>query len=401
MSLEGIEHALSRRRDERDRIANDLLDLENHHGHRLLEGAELDGETKRRWAEARERLATLWATFDAYRRVIAEAERLRAASARPGPETLAELTGLLAGASVELKAEDVPVERRSLVRITGERISLDEAVARMDAAYQEVARTVAAADAAWSALLPRLDEAEAARNAAERLLAELGGADAELDRLGRELAALRGRVRGDPLSFATGGPGGPVDTGPLERLTAALTARREHLEHALRIRDGFAARSGELADRVAAVRAAEQEARAARDTVLRKITDPVLPHLPDQAPALADRLAAVTALRDAGDWLAAARTADELERAAGDALRQARDATKAINALLERRDELRGRLEAFRAKALRQGLAEHPELLRLFRRAHDLLWTAPCDLRQATRAVSGYQRALREIGANR
>jgi len=140
-----------------------------------VEGAELDGETKRRWAEARERLATLWATFDAYRRVIAEAERLRAASARPGPETLAELTGLLAGASVELKAEDVPVERRSLVRITGERISLDEAVARMDAAYQEVARTVAAADAAWSALLPRLDEAEAARNAAERLLAERPG----------------------------------------------------------------------------------------------------------------------------------------------------------------------------------------------------------------------------------
>ena len=45
-------------------------------------------------------------------------------------------------------------------------------------------------------------------------------------------------------------------------------------------------------------------------------------------------------------------------------------------------------------------LAEHPELLRLFRQAQDLLWTAPCDLRQATRAVSGYQRALREIGAD-
>lgn len=397
MSLEGVEHALRRRRDERDRIAGDLLDLEAHHGHRLLRGAELDGETHRRWAEARERLAALWVVFDAYRRVVDEAERLRAASPRPGPETLAELTALLTGPSVVLKPEDVPVERRSLVRITAERITLDEAVARMDAAYREVARTVAAADEAWTALLPRLDEAEAARNAAERLLAELGGADRELERLGRELAALRGRVRGDPLSFAAGGR---IDTGPLERLAAALAARRDHLENALRVRDGFAARAGDLADRVAAVRAAEEEARAARDRVLVRITDPVLPHLPDQAPALADRLAGLTALRDGGDWIALARAADELERAAGDALRQAREATKAINELLERRDELRGRLEAFRAKALRQGLAEHPELLRLFRQAHDLLWTAPCDLRQATRAVSGYQRALREIGAD-
>jgi hypothetical protein len=139
MSLEGVDHALGLRRDERDRISNDLLDLEGHTGHQLLKGAELSGVTLRRWEEARARLATLWWLFDAYRRVIDEAERLRAERSRPGAETLGELNRLLSGPSVELKAEDVSVERRSLVRAAGERLTLDEVVSRMDAAYQEVA----------------------------------------------------------------------------------------------------------------------------------------------------------------------------------------------------------------------------------------------------------------------
>lgn len=397
MTLRDVEHALGLRRDERDRITNDLLDLEGHHGHRLLAGAELSGVTRRRWAEARARLATLWVLFDAYRRVVDEAERLRAEHPRPGPAELAELSGLLTGPSVVLKPDEVPVERRSLVRVSAERLGLDEVVARMDTAYRQVAETVAAADDAWTALLPRLDEADAAWRAADRLRETLGGTDPELDRLGRELADLRRQVRGDPLSFVSGTT---VDTGPLDRIIAGITARRDHLERAVRLRDGFDARTRELADRIAAVRAAEEEARTARDRALVKIKDPVLPHLPRQAPALADRLAGLAALHRNGDWSALARAVDGLERATADARRQAREATKATDALLERRDELRGRLEAFRAKALRQGLAEHPELLRLFRRARDLLWTAPCDLRQATRAVSGYQRALREIGAD-
>lgn len=397
MSLEGVEYALGQRRDERDRISNDLLDLEGHPGHQLLKGAELSGVTQERWAEARERLATLWVLFDAYRRVIDEAERLLARSPRPGPAELAELSRLLAGPSVELKPEEVPVERRSLARISAERLSLDDVVARMDTAYQQVAQLVAAADDAWSALLPRLDEADAARQAAERLLRTLGGADHELDRLGRELAELRRRVRGDPLSFVSGGT---ADTAALERVAAALAARRDHLEQAVKVREDFPARARELEERVAAVRAAEDAARAARDRAIIKIKDPVLPRLPRQAATLADRLAGLATLRAAGDWAAVARAAGDLERAAAEALRQAHEATKAIDALLERRNELRGRLEAFQAKALRQGLAEHPELLRLFRQAQDLLWTAPCDLRQATRAVSGYQRALREIGAD-
>jgi len=61
------------------------------------------------------------------------------------------------------------------------------------------------------------------------------------------------------------------------------------------------------------------------------------------------------------------------------------------------RNELRGRLNAYRAKAAARGLAEHPELTTRYARARDLLFTAPCDLRASTRSVHGYQQTLAAI----
>ncbi|MGH3763344.1 MAG: hypothetical protein ACRDTB_37155, partial [Actinophytocola sp.] len=62
--------------------------------------------------------------------------------------------------------------------------------------------------------------------------------------------------------------------------------------------------------------------------------------------------------------------------------------------LLDRRAELRGRLEAYRVKAARLGYAEDLALERLHQRTQELLFTAPCDLPAATRALNRYQQAL-------
>ena len=67
-------------------------------------------------------------------------------------------------------------------------------------------------------------------------------------------------------------------------------------------------------------------------------------------------------------------------------------------ALTGRRDELRGLLGAYRAKAAALGAAEDPELTSRYRRARDLLWTAPCQLAAADDAVRGYQRAVLALG---
>src|SRR5262249_43118478 len=62
------------------------------------------------------------------------------------------------------------------------------------------------------------------------------------------------------------------------------------------------------------------------------------------------------------------------------------------------RDELRGLLDAYRAKAGRLGAAEDAALDASYRHAHDLLWTAPCDLAAASAAVTGYQQAVLRLG---
>jgi hypothetical protein len=84
-----------------------------------------------------------------------------------------------------------------------------------------------------------------------------------------------------------------------------------------------------------------------------------------------------------------------------DTLPECRALVANLTGLLDRRTELRGRLEAYRAKATRLGHAENPALSALHRAAHDVLFTAPCDLPEATRAVGRYQQAVLDLAEAR
>lgn len=391
MSREGVDHALARLRDERDRIASALLDLENHQGYQLLKGTTLTGMTRERWESVQGQVSALWELFDAFRRQLDHAEEIRAQQSRPNQERLAQITRLIAGRSVELSGKQLPLEKRTLLGPSAERLTLDDVVARMTVLYEKATEAVAATDAVWSVLLRSLEEVEDAHRAAAQLGGTLEISDPELERVGRRLAEVHTAVVSDPLSLAV--DGGP-DTARLDGLARELAPIRARLEDALRLRTEHGERLRRLGASIELVRAAEDEARVARDLVLVKIASPALPDLPDLAPSLTERLAALGSLRDQGRWPELAGALAELERAAETALEQARTIRQTIAGLLERRDELRGRLEAYRAKAGRLGLSEDLELSRLYEHAKLLLWTAPCDLRQATAALAGYQRAI-------
>ncbi|MFD0905937.1 hypothetical protein [Actinomadura sediminis] len=406
MSRDDIDRTLAHLRDERERIGSALLELEADQGYQLLEGATPAGETRRVQAAVRARAETLWTLFDLYRRAVAEAEEVRARPGRLGQWRLAELTRLLTAPVVELPAAEVPLERRTLLHVpSGERLTLRAAVGRMTGLYEEIVRAVGPLERIWSALLSRLAETEAARRAAADALAALGGTDPELARLGADLDEIVARVGGDPLALA---PGGRPDTAPLDALRDGFADARRRLESAAALRDGYASRLREIARTVDALRETEAEARRVRDAVAAKIAGPPPAAPPEASAALADRLSALD--RDArtggdwtgGDWTERARRIGDLERAAGAALRDARDAVGVVRGLLERRDELRGRLDAYRVKAARLGLAEDAGTAGLYERARALLWTSPCDLREATVALAEYQRAVsaREKGAD-
>ncbi|WP_084962500.1 hypothetical protein [Thermoactinospora rubra] len=382
MSREGADHALKARRAEQDRISESLLTLEAGTTYRLLDTSPLRGATQRRWAGVRQAAATLWALNDAYRATLRLAEEVRARRARPGAEELAELTDLLAGRSVAVKppAPATP----TLLPPPEVRISLDEVVVRMEAAYREIASELEAVDAVWSAVFPRLDEAEAALRRIAGLAAELGEGPDVTD-LQEEVRRLRDDTLCDPLGAAP-----PADR--LDRLLTRVRGLLAGLERALAVKQEYGRRKETLTGLIARVGEAEKQARLAHTQVCAKIALPASARPASRAEELAAELEAIDV--SPGGWLERAEGLARLEQAAAEAEGRARQAAGALLGLVNRRDELRGRLLASQAKAVRKKLAEDPAVAGLYDRAHDLLWTAPCDLAEAARAVEQYHRAI-------
>ena len=65
---------------------------------------------------------------------------------------------------------------------------------------------------------------------------------------------------------------------------------------------------------------------------------------------------------------------------------------------LDRRDEIRGLLGAYQAKAQAIGLAENRELGELYSAAQNALYSAPCDLEGAEKLFAAFQQAVRPRG---
>ena len=100
MDREEVDRALARLGAEHEAIETSLLALQDHAGRRLLEGAELTGVTKERWAATERPITLLWAYFDAYTTPCARAREVRARRRWSSREDLAELTELLRGDGV-------------------------------------------------------------------------------------------------------------------------------------------------------------------------------------------------------------------------------------------------------------------------------------------------------------
>ena len=195
---------------ERDVIQANLLELDSSFGKQLLAGAELTGDTKRRWDATAAILATLWQIYSAYSAVVDQAAE--AVTKHLGPRELAAITALLTGRSVQLASGPAPLAGRDLADSGREDLTLATAVARMRRAFAAVTEVVAAAEHVWTEVAGRLDAAgrELARVAPQ---AETLGDEAltgDLAAAQGKLARLRDTLNSDPLALWLGssGPGG-------------------------------------------------------------------------------------------------------------------------------------------------------------------------------------------------
>lgn len=372
------------------RIAASLVDLEQHPGHALLSSTALSGRTAERWATAHHQLTQLWQDFGAYQGVIASAVAVRDRRTRPGDPEVNELRSLLREPTVEV-ARTV-VERG----ITGtvervETITIKQLTGRMDHAFREVRDLVEKCNELHQRFLARLAPLADQVGAARRLAGDLTG-----DPAAAGIAALTTRI-GDLDSACSADPLALETSGPLHQLTALeadVSAASARLASVGAVRDGWDDRLRELAAAVARVEALRGDEDQTRQRALELIARSGLTAPPDRVPALRHQLAALPGIRG---WSRRAEALAALHVDVRTATSELTAATELASGLVDRRSELRGRIEAYHARATRLGHVEDAALRALDGKIRRLLWTRPCDLGAATRALAAYQTRLREL----
>jgi hypothetical protein len=377
---------------ERDAIQANLLELDSSFGKQLLAGAELTGDTRRRWDATAATLATLWQVFSAYSAVVDQAAE--AAARHLGPRELAAISGLLTGRSVQLASGPAPLAGRDLADPGREDLTLATAVARMRGAFTSVTEVVSAAEHVWTEVAGRLDAVGAELARVTPLAATLGdeALTGNLTAAQGNLARLRDTLNSDPLALWQ--PGGTVDTSGADRLAERVNADASRVDELVRLRDEAHQRVAAVAAAMAAARSAREDAAAAWQRATAKIAAGALPPPPADLADLSGRLDGLGPMLAAGRWTRLGSELDLLDRELATVTAGFREAERAVVAAMAKRDELRGLLGAYKAKAARLGAAEDADLAERYDRARDLLWTAPCDLAAAEAAVAGYQQAV-------
>lgn len=219
-----------------------------------------------------------------------------------------------------------------------------------------------------------------------RAVAIRAGDEPELAAARAALEAARVVVAGDPLGATPGRD--------LDGLVTIAGRRIDELECAWeRLPGRLAQARADLATIVAlvaegAAALADARAKISRPTGL---LQPLAPSVVDGEPrALGPWLERIERYAEQEDWRSAVVGLDGWERVAAAHLVNARRVLDANRAPVIRRNELRGLLHAFRAKAAGDDRAEDPVLMPLHQAACDALYDAPCDLDRAARRVHAF-----------
>jgi hypothetical protein len=390
VELHALDELLGRCEAAAAAMGANLLALEETPAFVLIRHTTFSGVTAQRFGTALAEAPALWERAAAYAAAVGRARALRDEQRRPSGDRIREIEQLLTGPS----AIDPAAGANATVSMSGRNggVTLAELSNVLDASYAAVTEAVRTIDACWQQQLPavqamnerlqraradalalQLDPAHELRDLPERVRTALG--DATADPVGHERATHDLAIAVDQLT---------------ERL-ASLTAQRDHIDA-----DLATARNELVALRLLVARGARSRERARMKVhdasgLRAPLGDDVL-----DAPAPAglgaelDRVERIT-----GPWLDQRRALDAWTARARDVHAEAQAIARANEAPVAARDELRGRLESYRAMAGAHGAAEDAALGELYERAHAALHTAPADLRAAAPLVVQYVAAVR------
>ncbi len=365
-----------------------LVELDGDPTRELLAATALSGETAERWQRADKELALLWKWLLAVSDLLAAVTQRRGAKTSLAPAQLESLAAELSRPAAEILS-DTPLPE--VLRASRRPVSLAELIAAMARSAKEIDRVVKETERAWDRLVPRLAEIEASAAAVERS-ALVGGVRTpnDLTVARRLIGELRRQCTADPLSV-----GGDSVTAIVEGVERAQLG----VAQALRARSEL---DGQLASSLAEAQRAIEELEQARGRQVesaQKVSGgevglAAIDGAASELQALFGTLRAAAATAAAGDRDGAARSLATVGRRSAAVLERARSLTTNAGGDLATRDELRGRLDAYRAKARATGRGEDLQLEELYQQAMGELYSAPCDLSRCITLVVAYQRAL-------
>jgi hypothetical protein len=365
-------------------VARNLVDLDDNTARKDLDRGPLTGRTAAAWADATTALTQLWDGYGMLTALITSARAARNQRRFTDGEKSAYVHQVL-GRSVTLSTRTVPLAQRGLLGAgqVSTTCSPAELLSAMEAAFKTAVDVAVRAGDVWHRLMP-----EAATVASS--LAHLRGLtrSAALDEADRRLGDFTATLAADPLGCDEHALAAVRTL--LERADAERTSAGE-LREALtqRLADARAL-AGQLTEAARAAAAAERELDGRfADSAIVVVSGPDL--RPD--------LAALEALATAGHWALISPRLADWSRRARERIAALRAAAARNAGMLADRNELRGRLDAYQAKASRRGLAEDPVLAPLAERARAALYTAPCELDAARGAVNAYQDAVARLTA--
>jgi hypothetical protein len=302
--------------------------------------------------------------------------------------------------SVEVDRSPVALPERGIAGASEQvrTVTLGELAERMDGWFRELVTVVETAEAVHLAALAGLGPlAERLREAHSRGAGLLEPTDPDVTLLADLSAAVDERVAGcahDPLAHA-----GRLPADLADGLDDALAAVEARLAALGTVRDAWPQQRGAVAAAVEELDELWEREGRARAAALRVVADAGLTNPPDPRPTLHRRLAVLPGpvARPGPGALAALPV---LAADVADAAAALRNAVERATGLTDRHDELRGRFAAYRAKAVRLGVAEEPEVTALAGQVRALLDAGPTDLRALTPALVAYQQRV-SAGAGR
>lgn len=398
MTLEEIDQLLADWRKKVNLVSQNLMDLHDLPTYQRLAGvpgfpkAELVGVTQARVTPALEAMNELFEHFDLLVNTVNKATALRSSLPRfLGSEQIREIEQLLTGPSIQLPASQTPLAHRGLLSAaqTANSMTPEQLLRVMTNAFQVAKNAVLAVDEAWSRLEPILGGAEAEIISVQKWADSLGvGSFSELSAARQKIASLRDSIESDPLGVKA-----DFDQ-EIQPLIARVKNTLDQLvKQQTEIRDNID-RGYDLLKQLVEL---HQQAEAAFAESREKVVD----HSTLQTPIPQEQ---IDALRQ---WLTRLETKfaegllnpvrvglENWTAKVKEYIAAEEKACIANKAPLQTRTELRGRLDALKAKALARGLIEDSVLSELAEQAHQLLYTRPTPLDKAAELVSQYEKRL-------